>query len=187
MMLRASRPVMPDHVGGNLEAWSPACGKSRLVSIVETGESGSPRIGWNDLPLPLQMTVCVDFLRDHDEPGYPKLKRVLLTPTFGPDKDVDIYGLAEDGTEIFAQVPFRRNRDREGFEARKKAGQLMRYRGTGARLICITPGHKNDEEDRRLFGSRPPVVLHGVLFIPVGEILEWVEGQPEYAEKLFSA
>lgn len=129
MMLRASRPVMPDHVGTNLSAWSPACGTSRLVALVGGDEGSSPRVGWNDLPLRLQLTICVDFLRDHGNPNYPKLRRVLLTPTFGPEKDVDIYGVAEDGTEVFAQVPFRQNRDREGFEARKKAGQLRKYGG----------------------------------------------------------
>ncbi|MDP9437474.1 MAG: hypothetical protein M3P49_01800 [Actinomycetota bacterium] len=185
MMLRASRPVMPDHVGTNLRSWCPACGTSRLVSLVE----GSPTVGWNDLPLCLQLTVCTDFLRDHDNPEYPKLKRVLLTPTAGPeagpDKDVDIYGMAEDGTEVFAQVPFRRNRDREGFEARKKAGQLRKYRGADAKLICIVPGSRDDADDLRLFGRRAPVVLDGVLFIPVGEILKWIERQPAYAEKVF--
>lgn len=187
MMLRASRPVMPDHVGGNLESWRPACGTSRLVSMVEGDESGSRQIGWNDLPLRLQVTICVDFLRGHDNPDYPKLERVLLTPTFGPDKDVDIYGVAEGGTEFFAQVPFRRNRDREGFEARKKAGQLRKYGRSGAKLVCIVPGSRDDAEDLRLFGGgRPPVVLDGVLFIPIGEILEWIDGQPEYARMLLA-
>ena len=154
--------------------------------MVQGDEGSSLRVGWNDLPLRLQLTVCIDFLRDHGNLDYPKLKRVLLTPTVGPDKDVDIYGVAEDGTEVFVQVPFRQNRDREGFEARKKAGQLRKYGEPGAKLICIVPGSRDDAEDLRLFGGRPPVVLDGVLFIPVREVLKWVEGQPAYAEKVFS-
>jgi hypothetical protein len=196
-MLRACRPLVLDHVGRSILSWRPACGTSRLVYMFDRYGTEDPEARWNALSPDLQKTVCVEFLRYHDKPHYPNLKRLLLPPmTMGKDvgvsdKDVDVYGVEEDGTEILAQVPFRSNRDKEGLEAGKKVRRLQKYRDSGAKLVCFVPGFGTDEEDaaqdQKLFEDRPPIERDGVLLIPVREVLEWVEEQPAYAERLFSA
>lgn len=189
-MLRASRPVAPDHVSRSLFSWNPACGKTRLVSVFEKTETETPEAKWNSLLPTLQGTLCTEFLRRNEDPRYPNLDLLLLPPTT-LGKDVDVYGMTDDGTEILAQTPFRTNRNKESFEARKKTERLRKYENTGAQLVCFVPGFEGNREDcdqdQKLFEDRSPIIRDGVLFIPVGEILEWVEAQPGYAEKLFSA
>jgi hypothetical protein len=67
----------------------------------------------------------------------------------------------------------------------------MKYRSSGAKLICFIPGFRNDLEDAgqapKLFEDRSPIVQNGVLLIPVQEVLDWIEGQPVYADRLFFA
>lgn len=160
-----------------------------MVSFFDgRGEKGI-KAWWNELPVTLQTTACVEFLRHHESPGIPRLRYLLLPPT-NLGRDVDICGVAEDGTQILGQVPFRQNRDREGFEARKKAERLRKYEDSGAKLVCFVPSVEGNDEDsereQKLFEDRSPIVSNGVLFISVGEVLEWIEKQPDYAESLFS-
>jgi hypothetical protein len=187
-LLMASRPFMSDYDRRSLLRWEPACGKSRLISLVDD-ENKSLEVKWNDLPPDLQLTVCTDFLRYHNNSNYPNLKFLLLIPST-VRRDVDICGIAEDGTEIMAQVPFRDNRAKDGLEAKLKGERLQKYRESGRRLICFIPGFRSDLEDAgqdlKLFQSSSPLVHDGVLLIPVQEVLDWIEGQLAYYNKLFS-
>ncbi len=188
-MLRASRPMVPVHVGSSLRRWWPACGTFKLISMIDEHRTEDPEGRWNALPPTLQLTVCADFLRYHRNPAYPNIKHLLLDPTTKNSKDVDIYGMTEDGTEVMAQTPFRADRDKEGHEAKKKAGQLRKYRDSGAKLICFVPAFRRAEDavqDATLFEDRSPIEQDGVLLIPVQEVLDWVRGQPAYSDKLLS-
>ena len=149
----------------------------------------APKERWNSLPPDLQLMVCTEFLRDYGNEDYPRLRRLLLPPTT-LGKDVDVYGVTDDGTEILAQVPFRTNREKEGFEARVKGERLRKYDNTGAKLICFVSGfegEKDDGKDQKLFEDRSPLVRDGVIFIPVEEVLKWFEKQLGYTEKVFFA
>lgn len=190
LALRASRPLIPDHVNRSLVSWRPDCGASRMISMFERGGAKSLKARWNGLPAALRTTVCVEFLRHHGMTSVPRLRHLLLPPT-KPGRDVDIYGVAESGKEILAQVPFGQDRDKEDFEAKKKAQRLRKYENSGAILICFVPISKvNDQgpdQEQKLFEGRSLIVRDGVTFIPVEEVLKWVEGEPAYAEKLFFA
>ncbi len=188
--LRACRPLMPDHVSRSLVSWRPACGTSRLVSMFDGREEKGMKARWNDLPDALKMAVCAEFLRHHETSGVPRLKHLLLPPT-NVGRNVDIFGMAEDGTLILAQVPFRSNKDKETFEAKKKAERLRKYENTGANLICFIPSVEGSNEspvqEQKLFEDESLTVRDEVIFVPIGQVLEWVEGQPAYAKRLFSA
>ncbi|MDP9477357.1 MAG: hypothetical protein M3R38_17025 [Actinomycetota bacterium] len=149
-----------------------------------------PEERWHTLPDALKTTVCAEFLRNHEVPGVPRLKHLLLPPT-NWGRDVDIYGVAEDGTEILAQVPFLQNRDKEGFQAKRKAERLRNYANSGAKLVCFVPGfgggYERPDQEKKLFEDRSPNVDDEVVFVPVEEVLKWFEKQPAYAEKVFFA
>ncbi len=134
--------------------------------------------------------MCAEFLRNHELPGVPRLRRLLLPPT-NIGRDVDIYGVAEDGTQILAQVPFRQNPDKEGFEASQKAQRLRKYENSGVKLICFVPGSGGDDEypnpQQNLFEDRSPIVDNEVIFVPIEEVFGWFEKHPGYAEKIFCA
>ena len=172
--------------GGSFDRWTE-CGP-RLAALV----GGRPvERRWGNLRPELRLAVCAEFLRHHREPRYPRLARLLLPVA---DRDPgrldsgpyhgDIYGLAEDGTEVFAQVPLADDNQRYNVRMGRKVGALHGYAGGDRSLICFWDfrsallGHD---------GVPEPFVRKGVQFVPVEEVLGWVEEQPDYAEKLFSA
>ncbi len=183
MILRAARPVVEDYVSlKTLVRWRPSSGEARLAALVE----GKPkRIGWEDLPPDLQATVCVEFLRHHRSPDYPRLVSLLL-PTSTRSEDVDVYGLAEDVTEILAQVPFLKNRAKGGYVSKKKAARLKKYEGPGRNLVCFYPSSGHGAGNYPPVDIAPSLFGWGVKFVAVEEVLEWIETQPGYGRRLFS-
>ena len=172
--------------GGSFDRWTE-CGP-RLAALV----GGRPvERRWGNLRPELRLAVCAEFLRHHREPRYPRLARLLLPVA---DRDPgrldsgpyhgDIYGLAEDGTEVFAQVPLADDNQRYNVRMGRKVGALHGYAGGDRSLICFW-----DFRSALLGydGVPEPSVRKGVQFVPVEEVLGWVEEQPDYAEKLFSA
>ncbi len=187
--LRACRPLMPDHINRSLVPWRPACGTSRMVSMFDGHEEKGVEALWNDLPAALKTAVCVEFLRHHDTSGVPRLKHLLLPPT-NVGRNVDIFGMAEEGTLILAQVPFRSNKDKESFEAKKKAERLRKYENTGANLVSFVPMFEDASEspvqEQKLFEDQSLIAPNEVTSVPIGSVLKWVEGEPAYAGRLFS-
>ncbi len=172
--------------GGSFDRWTE-CG-SRLVALIE----GRPvERTWANLRPELRLALCAEFLRHHRDPNYPRLARLLL-----PVKDrdpgrydsgpyyADIYGMAEDGTEVFAQVPLADDNMKYNMRMGRKVEALHGYAGGGRRLICFWDFHSA----LLGYGEVPkPFVHKGVQFVTVEEVLRWIEEQPTYAEKMFSA
>lgn len=161
MSLRAARPRQ-----GTIVRWK-ACGP-RLEALVE----GRPvEHEWESLPPDLQESACAEFLRLRSNPDYPKLSFLML-PVGRTLKDVDIYGIQHDGTDIFAQVTYRHKDDPE---SRQKVEALKKYRGKegSTRLVFFCQISKSAVED-------------GVTFVPVEEVLAWIKDNDAYEGKLFS-
>jgi hypothetical protein len=130
---------------------------------------GEPvRREWDIMSTEMRNTLCAEYLRLHEVPGYPRL-HLLLSSVIAVPRHVDLRGIEEDGTEIFAQITFG---DRESPYVREKVRRLKEYAGSGNRLVCFCECSASQED--------------GVLFIPVREILEWLKGHPVYGKKLFS-
>ncbi len=158
------RAAIPQH--GTIRRWK-ACGP-RLEALVE----GRPvEHEWESLSPDLQESACAEFLRLHSNPDYPKMSFLML-PVGRTLKDVDIYGIQHDGTDIFAQVTYRHKDDPE---SRKKVEALKKYeeKEGAARLVyfCRCPDS---------------VVEDGVTFVPVEEVLAWIKSNKTYEDKLFS-
>ena len=162
----------------------------RLAALVE-GRPVERR--WANLRPEVRLSVCAEFLRYHETPSYPKLARLLLPAA---DRDpgrygsglyhADIYGLAEDGAEVFAQVPLADDNMKYNMRMERKVEALHGYAGSGKRLICFW------DFDSALLGytrhqDPEPFVYKGVQFVTVEEVLRWVEECPAYAKMLYSA
>ncbi len=171
--------------GGSFDRWTE-CGP-RLAALIE----GSPvERTWGNLRPELRLAVCAEFLRHHRDPHYPRLARLLLPAS---DRDpgmddsgpyhADIYGLAEDGTEVFAQVPLADDNMKYNMRMGRKVKALHGYARGDRSLICFW-----DFRSALLgYNDVPkPFVREGVQFVTVEEVLHWVEEQPTYAEKVFS-
>ncbi len=99
----------------------------------------------------------------------------------------DIYGLAEDGMEVLAQVPLADDNMKYNIRMHRKLKALNAREGEGRRLVCFW-----DFVSAAIGGAPPPadaepLFWNGVLLLAVEEVLRWVEEQPDYAKKLFSA
>ncbi len=170
--------------GGPFDRWTE-CGP-RLAALV----GGRPvERTWGNLRPELRLAVCAEFLRHHRDPRYPRLARLLLPVA---DRDpgrldsgpyhADIYGLAEDGTQVFAQVPLADDNMKYNVRMGRKVKALHGYTRGDRSLICFW-----DFRSALLGydGVPTPSVRKGVQFVPVEEVLGWVEEQPTYAEKVF--
>jgi hypothetical protein len=161
MSLRAARPRQ-----GTIMRWR-ACGP-RLQAFVE---GKSVKQEWEYLSPDLQESACAEFLRLHSNPHYPKLAFLML-PVGRTLKDVDIYGIQNDGTEIFAQVTYHKKSDPESHQKVKSLKKYREKEGT-TRLIYFCRCSESVIED-------------GVTFVPVEEVLEWIKRNGSYSNKLFS-
>jgi hypothetical protein len=87
-------------------------------------------------------------------------------------KDVDIYGIQQDGADIFAQVTYRHKDDPE---SHKKVETLKKY-------------HEKERETPLVYFCRCPesVVEDGVTFVPVEEVIDWIKDDKRYEDKLFT-
>jgi hypothetical protein len=161
MSIRAARPRQ-----GTIMRWR-ACGP-RLEALVE-GEALAHE--WESLPPDLQESACAEFLRLHNNLHYPKLS-FLMVPVGRTLKDVDIYGIQHDGTEIFAQVTYRH---KDESESKSKVEALKKYREKegATQLVYFCQCSES-------------VVDDGVTFVPVEEVLAWIKCNRVYEEKLFS-
>jgi hypothetical protein len=152
-----------------------------LKALIE----GSPvEHSWDNLTPRQQRAVSAEFLRLR-KPGYPRLK-FLLTPEGISFKNVDVYGMEEDGTVVYAQIT---SRTKGSSLVKWKVEKLKEFDRPGNRLVCfcrISDPHGGDTPSLFPTGSAQEE-KDGVLFIPVEEVFRWVEGQPAYAERLFSA
>lgn len=170
--LRAERPV-----GGVMRPWT-VCG-SRLKALIE----GSPiDHTWSNLTPRQQRAVSAEFLRLQRKPGYPQLK-FLLTPSGITFDDVDVYGMEEDGTTVYAQIT---SRKKGSSWVKWKVEKLKKFDRPGNRLVCFCRTSNTDGDGTRSLFPLGPAQEDGVLFIPVEEVLRWVEEQPKYARRLFA-
>lgn len=174
---------------GPLDLWTEV--GAWLADLVE-GRPVEHR--WANLRPELRLAVCAEYLRHHENPHHPRLARLLLPVD---DRDpgkmgtgpyhADIYGLAEDGMEILAQVPLADDNMKYNIRMHRKLKALKAREGKGRKLVCFW-----DFVSAAIGGTPPsadaePLFWNGVLLLAVEEVLRWVEEQPDYAEKLFSA
>ena len=159
MGLRAGRPRM-----GTISRWRNC--KTRLADLVD-GRATS-RV-WPNLSTAQQEAACAEFLRLQGEvAGLPRLRRLLL-PVGRTLEDVDIYGLDDEGREVFAQVTYL-----ESQKAREKLDRLKEYGSAGASLVLFcrrdAPAERED----------------GVWFVSVeGEVMDWALSDAGYARGLW--
>jgi hypothetical protein len=170
--LRAERPL-----GEAMRPWT-GCG-SRLKALIE---GSLVEHTWGNLTPRQQLAVSAEFLRLQQKPGYPKLK-FLLTPA-GITKNVDVYGMEDDGAAVYAQITSHR---KGSSWVKWKVEKLKEFDRPGNRLVCFCRISSLDGGDTLSLFPPGPDQEDGVLFIPVEEVLRWVKEQPAYAERLFSA
>lgn len=172
---------------GPLRRWDE--GAIRLQALIE-----STRVehSWANLRPELRLVVCAEYLRHHANSEYPKLNYLFL-PTSDRDPGrfgsgpyhIDIYAMAEDGAEVFAQVPLENDNMKYNIRMARKVEALKRHTGQG-NLVCFWDfgaallGYTAHHDPEPFFDD-------GVQFITVEEVLRWAETQPAYADRLFSA
>lgn len=160
MGLRAGRPRQ-----GTLVRWH--CG-TRLADLVE---GRAPKEEWPNLSSEQAEAACAEFLRlQQERSDLPRL-RYLLLPVGRTLKDVDVYGLAEDGRAIFAQVTYHARKNKASDEKMKK---LKAYGEGSGHLVFFGKG-------------QGPSTQSGIPFVSVeDEVLPWIKKQtPEYRSALF--
>lgn len=118
---------------GTLSRWRKV--QTAIEDLVE-GRRGEPEL--RDLTPPRLETMCSELLRlpECEELGLPRLAHLLL-PVGGTMKDLDIFGLATDGSKLAAQVTFD-----PLDEVRDKFERLLSYKDPkGANLVffCDCP------------------------------------------------
>jgi hypothetical protein len=150
---------------GTISYWNVG---ERLADAVENRPSAQV---WPNLSTAQQEAACAEFLREsHDgHPELPKLQRSLL-PVGRTLQDIDLYGLADDGREIFGQVTFH---SRDSSAAKKKLAVLVPYGESNAHLLFFCPGRGPNEQERVRFVSADQ------------EVLPWIKGDENYATTLF--
>ncbi len=160
MGLRAGRPRQ-----GTIVRWN--CG-TRLADLVE-GRAAKEE--WSNLSAEQAEAACAEFLRwQRERSDLPRLRHLLLT-VGRTLKDVDVYGLAEDGRAVFAQVTYHPRGKKASDE---KVGKLRSYGEGDAHLVFFGKGEG-------------PATEGGVPFVSVeDEVLPWIKKQPpEYRAYLF--
>ena len=185
MGLRAIEPMT-----GYFDEWYEV--GARLAALVERRPVERR---WANLRPEVRLAVAAEFLRHHGNPHYPRLGRMLLPVA---DRDpgrmgvgpyhVDVHGIGEDGvTEVLAQVPLVDDNMKYNVRMRRKLDALRRQAGLGRDLVCFSDFEAAVIGGTQPSGGDPLIGEDGVLFVPVGEVVAWVEDQPEYAERVFSA
>lgn len=159
--LRAGRPR-----GGTIVRWRK-CG-TRLEDLVK---GRPPREEWSNLSTEEQEAVCAEFLRYPPKDWKSPSLRYLLVPVGRTLQDVDIHGLDATGEEIFAQVTYALVGTKE---VEEKANKLRRYgqRSSETQLVLFCQCDLRCETDR-------------ILFVPVEEVMIWMEAHPRYRSMLF--
>jgi len=157
MSLRAARPRQ-----GTIARWHSV--KKRLKCLVE----GIPVAkSWDSLFPSEQETVCSEYLRHPDLTECPTLERLLL-PVGRTLKDVDIFGYAVDGKNLFAQVTYCKKA-----RAQKKIRKLEKYDDPRSHLVffcdCGEIEFKNN-----------------ILFIPIERVEKWLKNDEVYMGKIFA-
>ncbi len=113
---------------------------------------GRPRqAAFSSLSPAEQEAACAEFLRERhpSRPDLPVLKRLLL-PVGRGLQDVDVYGVAEDGALVYAQVTNYRVRSKSATEKAERLGAYrsayanqevgVDVRGTGVHLVFFGVG-----------------------------------------------
>jgi hypothetical protein len=142
---------------GTLLRW-PSAGKA-IENLVE-GRAGEVELA--DLLDAQQETLCSEFLRlpQARQFGLPNLVHLLL-PVGRTMKDIDIYGLADDGKRIFAQVTFL-----PLDQARWKIDRLLPYKDADRyHLILFCQAER-------------PAVVDGVSVVPIQEAFAQFRASP---------
>lgn len=157
MHLRARRPRQ-----GTIVRWHKA---GTFVERYVLGKTANQT--WDGLSVDQQECVCLEFLRDRHA-DLPRLSRLLMPPG-RTLKDIDIYAVADDGNEIFAQVT---NHGRATSASRTKIEKLKKYEGVANHLIyfCLCDRVQHDD---------------GVTFVPVTDVHAWLMRQTLYAKTLY--
>lgn len=153
----ATRPRM-----GTITEWKSI--KKYLEYAVE-GKSFDEN--WDFLLPAQQEAICAEYLRKPDIEECPKL-RFLLLPVGRNLPDLDIYGVAEDGKLIFAQVT---HADIDSKDYREKLEKLKNYRD--GHLIIFCNCDKVKEKD-------------GVLNIPTKKVFKWLKKNKAYYKMVFA-
>lgn len=148
--LRASKPRQR-----TISPWPGA--RNKLQLIVNGGEILT---SWDLLSTAQQETVCSEFLRFHSIDGVPRLARLLLPPGRTLE-NIDIYGMADDGQRVYAQVTFSRG-------SQNKINKLKRYAGKGHHCVFFCDCEQVHSTD-------------GISFVPTTIVHEWLQGQSHYA------
>ncbi|WP_210397372.1 hypothetical protein [Motiliproteus sediminis] len=107
------------------------CQWHKIGRRVEATFNGERPSTLNDLTPDLQEVMCMEYLRTDlaKRHGLPKLQTTIL-PVGRTLLDLDIFGLAEDGQTISAQVTFHKLGD-----ADEKLHRLKPYAGTGNHAV----------------------------------------------------
>jgi len=157
MSLRACVPIKV-----TISRWGKC--KGRLADFVE---GRPPARVWDSLSPDIQEILCSEFLREHDLPSLPHLKRLLM-PVGRTLKDVDIYGVTESQKEVFAQVTHSGESD-----SSEKVRALRDYYSPNSILVffCDCQDLKTESE---------------ITYVPNRLVFEWAEREHSYLDKLLS-
>ncbi len=119
----------------------------------------SPQPQWDNLSTEQQEATCAEFLRlQRKIEELPRLRYLLLS-VGRTLEDVDVYGLAEDDREIFAQVTFL---SRDHKLAQEKIERLEVYGSDDTHLV--------------FFGAESsPRQEKGVVFVSIDEVWGWID------------
>jgi len=158
--LRAARPRK-----AGLSEWQ-ACGK-RLEAFVE---EKILTIEWRELSSELRETAASEFLRHHELEDVPRM-RFLLMPVGRTLQEIDIYGMTDEGKDLYAQV----GQGKPDFlEGTGKVGALLEVR------------RRDKEAELVMFCDVPEVATRdGVWLVPNKEVFEFLWRNPEYLHRLF--
>lgn len=167
----ALKAITPRQV--TMSRWPKKPASRQLLDAIIEGDSVCA--SWSALTTALQETACAEFLRDHDCPELPHLKRLLL-PIGRTLRDLDIYGYSEeDGSPIYGQVTFDR-----ASKVPEKIAKLKEYgKGSGRHLVFFCDG-------ARPSGDPALEILEGIIHVPWQLVESWIkDNDPEYWKRLF--
>lgn len=157
--MQALRAVRPRR--GTIAHWGSANGLLRAIVNKERVD-----LSWECLSPSQQEVAFSEFLRDHKIAGLPRLQ-MLLMPVGRTLKDVDLYGVAEDGKKLFAQVTFDTLADKR---TQEKANKLRDYIGNGNHLLLLC----------RTSSGNPIRQVEGVWVISTSITNSWLEGHRQF-------